>query len=110
MLIFAINKSFRNWLIGIYSSVAEEWPMCAVAICFIRINFMYDDLFLFMGCFVQNSSKRIGNKRSAPELHSAVLFKPYPVHTHHMHCIGYCMTALNRLPGIVLFCVCGLIL
>ena len=57
--------------------------------------------FCFMRCFVQQCSKGIADKRTAPEFHGAILFQSHPVHTYYVYAICYRMTPLNGLPCIV---------
>ena len=67
---------------------------------FLKGQFLQSALFLIVRSLCNDTPKRIGNKRTAPEFHGAILFKPNTVHTHHMHTICNCMTALYSLPCI----------
>src|SRR5690606_30049145 len=80
------------------------------AIRLLQIDRFHMNLFLIVGTLVENSSKGVGDKRSAPELHRAVLFQANAVYAHYVHAIRNGMATLNGLPRGELFIVCLFVL
>src|ERR1700759_613545 len=100
MLVF-INISLRDRLVRVDPPVPPKRPVRTITIRRRRIDLDHNRLLPVMSGLVQDRPERIGDERTTPEFHGALLLKTYPVHAHHMHPVGDGMTTLHGLPGIV---------
>src|SRR5436309_14152731 len=67
---FFVNHAAGDGSVGVDAAIAEEGPIAANLFQMAQVNFADQDFLFVMRCFCQNSTERIAEERSSPELES----------------------------------------